>query len=83
MITFVALLGTTQSRLALSTSTGTRIRCRASVVSTASSAASLFRITLADTPDIARSSRDVALDGDFEPHINGARTQRGNDFNGK
>jgi hypothetical protein len=76
-------LETTLSCLARKTNVGTWTWRNAAVSSAASSSAIRRRTTGAETPDIARFICEGALLGDTEPHINGARTQRGKPFTGR
>src|SRR5258708_28302531 len=83
MILIVADLDTTRSRAAHNTNVGTEIWLSAAVSSTASSSAIRRRTTAVVTPAIARSDWRGALDGEVDPHISGARIQRGKDFRGR
>jgi hypothetical protein len=79
----VAAREITRSRRPRSTSVGKLIAPSAALSSTASSAAMRCRITAGDTPAMARSLCAGARCGEVDPHISGARTQRGSDFKGR
>src|SRR5258708_15724514 len=83
IILMVGDLDTTRSRAAHTTNVGTEIWLSAAFSWTASSSAIRRRTTAVATPANARSDWRGALDGEVDPHISGARIQRGKDFRGR
>src|ERR1700724_1998266 len=81
-IPIVAAFDITRSRRALNTKVGSRILPSVEFSSAASKAAMRWRTTAVETPAMDRCDCRGARLGDADPHMSGARTQRGKDLRG-